>query len=295
MGGPPGHSLVAQRACSTAATAAPPRRPEHDPPEATLTTLEGNRAARVRELLRPIAHRGLHDTTAGVIENTEPAFAEAIRQQTAIECDVQATADGEAVVFHDAMLERLTGETGSVAARHAADLQRVRHHISGAPIITLAALLECVADAVPVVVEIKHGDGDLNEPFIERVAALAARAAGPVAVMSFDARVVAHVSARAPDVLRGLVTQGLPEDAPTLRHCLGGDLTIDFIAGDVSNLPGAGLRSLRVPVLAWTVRDDRDLRRALAYGDAPIFEGLSVDAVRAAMREATGEGDRRSS
>jgi glycerophosphoryl diester phosphodiesterase len=55
---------------------------------------------------RPIAHRGLHDKGKGVIENTASAARAAIAARYAIECDVQITADGEAVVFHDFTLER---------------------------------------------------------------------------------------------------------------------------------------------------------------------------------------------
>ena len=43
----------------------------------------------------------------------------------AIECDIQLAADGGAVVFHDERLDRLTGETGAVAARPAGDLTRI--------------------------------------------------------------------------------------------------------------------------------------------------------------------------
>ena len=57
---------------------------------------------------RPVAHRGLHNATAGVIENTPSAFRAAIAGNYAIECDVQITADGEAMVYHDDALGRLT-------------------------------------------------------------------------------------------------------------------------------------------------------------------------------------------
>ena len=56
---------------------------------------------------RPIAHRGLHDRAKGVIENSASAFEAAIAGNFAIECDVQLTSDGVAVVFHDDVLKRL--------------------------------------------------------------------------------------------------------------------------------------------------------------------------------------------
>ena len=53
---------------------------------------------------RPIAHRGLHDAKAGHIENTMAAFRAAVAGGYAIECDLQMSADGEAIVFHDSTL-----------------------------------------------------------------------------------------------------------------------------------------------------------------------------------------------
>ena len=51
---------------------------------------------------RPIAHRGLHDCGAGrAVENSVSAARAAIAQAFAIECDVQLSKDGEAIVFHE--------------------------------------------------------------------------------------------------------------------------------------------------------------------------------------------------
>ncbi len=61
---------------------------------------------------RPIAHRGLHDRSRGIIENSRSAFEAAIAHGYAIECDVQLSKDGEPYIFHDDDLERLTGVTG---------------------------------------------------------------------------------------------------------------------------------------------------------------------------------------
>ena len=43
-----------------------------------------------------------------------------------LELDVHATADGVAVVHHDRVLDRTTDATGPLAARTAAELDRVR-------------------------------------------------------------------------------------------------------------------------------------------------------------------------
>ena len=64
---------------------------------------------------RPVAHRGLHDASAGVIENTAAAFSAAMAAGYGIETDLQISADGEAMVHHDDALGRLT--VGSGASR----------------------------------------------------------------------------------------------------------------------------------------------------------------------------------
>src|SRR5688572_5860319 len=92
---------------------------------------------------RPIAHRGLHDAADGVIENTASAFQAAIAENYAIECDLQISADGEAMVHHDAALGRLT-EAPSTALRTmtAADLKRVAFKATGDHLITLGELCD---------------------------------------------------------------------------------------------------------------------------------------------------------
>ena len=57
---------------------------------------------------RPIAHRGLHSHSRGIVENSISATKAAAEAGYAIECDVRPTLDGEVVVFHDYTLERLT-------------------------------------------------------------------------------------------------------------------------------------------------------------------------------------------
>src|SRR5215813_5914948 len=64
---------------------------------------------------QPVAHRGLHDASAGVIENTAAAFSAAVAAGYGIETDLQISADGEAMVHHDDALGRLTEGSGALA------------------------------------------------------------------------------------------------------------------------------------------------------------------------------------
>src|SRR5215203_7518492 len=56
------------------------------------------------------AHRGLH--RPGLPENSLEAAEAAIARGFGIECDVQRSGDGQAMVFHDFELDRLTHEAG---------------------------------------------------------------------------------------------------------------------------------------------------------------------------------------
>src|ERR1700759_44596 len=73
-------------------------------------------------IANPIAPRGLHDAGRGVNENPRGAADAAAAHGNAIECDVQLSADGEAIVFHDEALDRLTLSNGLLAHKTAAEI-----------------------------------------------------------------------------------------------------------------------------------------------------------------------------
>src|SRR5207248_9758039 len=88
-------------------------------------SLEGTTGLRAPDWLtaRPVAHRGLHDHTRGIIENMPGAAKAAMAENFAIECDIQLTADGEAMVHHDDELGRLTEGSGALVVKTAAALR----------------------------------------------------------------------------------------------------------------------------------------------------------------------------
>src|SRR6476661_2946098 len=91
---------------------------------------------------RPIAHRGLHDAAKGVIENTPSAFRAAIAGNYAIECDLQISGDGEAMVYHDDTLDRLNEGTGRLDAMTAAALRRVAFKATADRMLSLGELCD---------------------------------------------------------------------------------------------------------------------------------------------------------
>jgi len=133
---------------------------------------------------QPIAHRGLHDEARGIIENSIAAAAAAIAKNYAIECDVQCTKDGEAVVFHDFALDGLTLAKGDIFSFTTAEVTRLAYREGGGRIVALPDFLAEVGGRVPLIIEIKSRfNGDMR--LAARVASLAAAYPGPVANTEF--------------------------------------------------------------------------------------------------------------
>lgn len=239
-------------------------------------------------LKQPVAHRGLHDQKNGIVENSASAFSAAIAHGFAIETDIILSGDGEAIVFHDKTLERLTGETGRVDQRSAAELKKITLSGTGDRLQTLGEFLEQVSEQVPVLIELKS-DWNSDTRLPKRVASVLASYKGHSAVMSFDPRIVRAFATEAPCHPRGIVAMRFDTAAYRsrfgywqcfrLRHLLS-TFTIrpDFIAYDVRALPAVApltARHLfRLPLLTWTVRTPQDREIAERWADAMIFEGF---------------------
>jgi glycerophosphoryl diester phosphodiesterase len=234
---------------------------------------------------RPVAHRGLHDAGSGVIENTASAFAAAVAGNYAIECDVQISADGEAMVHHDPALGRLTEGEQRLDILPAAALKRVTFKATADRMLSLGELLDLIAGRSALFVEIKSRfDSDMR--LARRVADVLASYSGPAAAMSFDPAVVAEIRRQAPARCRGLVAQR--RQRPRTSEDTGVSV-IDvaaqavaarpnFLAYRVQDLhtfvPQAARRMLGLPLLTWTVRTPEDRAWAARYADQIIFEGF---------------------
>lgn len=240
-------------------------------------------------LKRPIAHRGLHDAKRGIIENSVSAVKAAMRKGLAVEVDLQRAAGDMPVVFHDDTLDRLTNETGPVAARDVDSLRSIPLKDGGDRILSLPDLLDLVGDTVPLLLEVKnHGQGD--GAFEANIAKLLAGYNGPVAVMSLDPHAVSAFREHAPDLPRGLVSCRFDDEFSkthftrlqrfAMRHLLTSVFARpQFVAYDVTALPAVAPLLAKfaagLPLLAWTVRTEAEMARALRYADAPIFEDIA--------------------
>ena len=233
------------------------------------------------------AHRGLHGP--GRPENALSAFAAAIQAGLGIECDIQRSSDGQAMVFHDWELDRLTAETGLLIERSAAKLGQIRIIGNDEDTIpSLRQLLDLIAGRVPLLIEVKTRPSTRIPAICLAVRRMLEGYRGPVAVMSFDPRVSSWFARHSSHVVRGLV---MSEEgsrtlfARTRRHIMLWRAKPDFLAYDITDMPSRfalAQRKRGFPVLTWTVNTSDLMERALKHGDGPIAEGAGVTKVRPA-------------
>ena len=219
---------------------------------------------------RPIAHRGLW-RAGGRPENSLSAFEAACAKGYGIELDVRLTADGEAMVFHDERLERMTVQAGMVEERTADALAAMtlmggdRQHIP-----TLAQALALIAGRSLVLVELKTPPG--QEGLLEaRVAELLEAYEGPAAVLSFNPQALAWMARNRPSIARGF-------NAETVRCLHEAELAqADFLSVSLSLAKSPHVWTWRAqgrPALAWTVHHEAERRALDDHVDNFMFEGL---------------------
>lgn len=235
----------------------------------------------------PLAHRGLHGD--GVPENSLAAAQAAIDAGYGIECDLQPSGDGVAMVFHDPDLVRMTGVAGPIRACTAAELGALRLAGTEEGIPTFRALLDLVAGQVPLLVELKAQDlftgentGALEAAAVRELAGYT----GPLAFMSFNPHAVAAMARLAPDVPRGLTTWSWApdpeepisrEEAAVLRDIPDYDTVgasfISHEAADLERPRVAELKDKGARVLCWTITSPEAEARARKVAENITFEG----------------------
>lgn len=239
-------------------------------------------------LRRPIAHRGLHDRARGVIENSRAAVAAAVAAGYAIEIDIQRARCGEAMVFHDDALRRLTGRPERVEDMTAAELGAIELIGGGETIPTLAEILALVGGRAPLLVEVKDpepGLGPVEGRLEARVAELLEGYEGDAALMSFNPHSVAALAEAAPERARGLTScdfVGADWPLPDYRRAELAGLAdyertgASFVSHNHRELDNPAVTRLRArgaPVLSWTIRSPAEEAAARRGSDNVTFEG----------------------
>lgn len=232
----------------------------------------------------PVAHRGLWSPD-GAPENSLGAFQAACAKGYGIELDVQISADGEAMVFHDDDLTRMTGVGGRLTDRTAADLAELRLAGTDEPIPTLRDTLNLVGRKALVHIELKTPYGHVG-PLEQRVHEIIIDHPGPVCVIGFNPYSHAWFAERFPGVLRGLDSYSYKRAAHMAEAQRRSFANLEhvaiarphFLALGLDMLPGelaARHRAAGLPIVAWTVRQPDQWEAVRQACDNLIFEGFA--------------------
>lgn len=235
---------------------------------------------------RSFAHRGLFDSQ--IPENSLPAFALAVEAGYGIELDVQLTADGQVVVFHDDDLARMCGVPLRVRDCSWETLKTLPllGTIHRAPL--LWEVLTLVGGRVPLIVELK------TTPHIQQscmaVYGVLRDYVGDYCVESMNPLMMGWFRRNAPHILRGQLAQKFEGGSAPLGRAgalilsnllLNGVSRPHFVAYRLDGADSLALRLCRQMgafTVAWTVREKDYLRAVRGTGGIPfdsiIFEGF---------------------
>ena len=243
------------------------------------------RKKQIQPFLRPYAHRGLWG--GDLPENSLGAFRAAAERGFAIELDIQLSADGEVMVFHDYTLDRVCGRAGKICELTAAELGNIPlNGIENECIPTLREVLATVAGRVPLLIELKGENG--NTSLVPATLAVLASYQGLWCMESFNPLLLRAVKKHAPHVLRGLLSTDLlkvkKEGSKLLNFALSAHL-FNFLCrpaflafdGHYPRRKGLllGLHLFGATPFVYTMRNEADYRHFLQKGVCPIFDGFT--------------------
>ncbi|MDO5481198.1 MAG: glycerophosphodiester phosphodiesterase family protein [Candidatus Saccharibacteria bacterium] len=216
-----------------------------------------------------VAHRGKYDNMAGVPENSLAAFRKAVKEGMAIELDVHLSRDGRVVVFHDSFVRRMTGGGGVIVRKKFPEIRRLRLMGTTEKIPELSEVLEVVKGKVPMIIEVKFDrmPGKLEREMVK----ILDEYRGKFAVKSFSPLTVKWFYQNRPEYIRGLLVNY------KLWRKLGAILIWmakpEFLSVDYRLYNNPKIQEMRkkMPVIAWTVKDEKTMERVRGYFDGLIM------------------------
>ena len=235
-----------------------------------------------------VAHRGFFDNDSDAPENSLAAFQKAVNNGFAIELDVQLTSDGKLVVFHDADLKRMCSDDRLLRDCTYEELQQLMLAGSQERIPLFSEVLSVVDEKVPMVIEIK---GEYQPDVIAmHLAEEMEGYQGIYCIESFRPKALMWYRRNHPEVLRGQLSTDVFRDKEGKRlhpivKFVGTNMMCnflakpDFIAYNHKHVtqPAFLLCCWMFPVMrfAWTIKDQRELKRARKYFHVFIFDGFN--------------------
>ena len=229
-------------------------------------------------MTKPIAHRGRWGE--GFTENSLSAYRNAAEKGYPIEIDLYLSTDGVLFSFHDKTLDRMTGESGYIYEKTAAELKALRLNGTDETIPTFDEVLKIAEHKVPLLIEIKNQP---DKTVVDKTVARLKEYKGEFAVQSFNPFFIKRVKKLAPDFIRGILGTNDPEDLknekPLTRFVIknmpfNGSIRPDFISYNYKGYPLPERKTKGKAMLCWTVTSQGVYERVKPFCDNVIFEGF---------------------
>jgi glycerophosphoryl diester phosphodiesterase len=231
-----------------------------------------------------IAHRGARNESP---ENTRSAFLRALTYPVdGIELDLQMSADGVPVVYHDRTLQRVGGGHRRVANLTLDQLRRLdwggwfHPDFAGEPLMTLDCLLAMLDRCPRWLIEIKSRPAERKSGHASRLTeTVVAMISQPqyssfqdrLYILSFDAEVLARAHQLAPHLrkIRNLERNEAPENMGDSRHLWAIDVPIEDLSGPLVQWA----RSRDLHIMSYTCNKPGQVAKATQLGiDAIISD-----------------------
>ncbi len=227
-----------------------------------------------------IAHRGLHDSTHKIYENTLSSFSRALKENFPIELDVHLTLDEKVVVFHDDTLDRLTKMKGKISNFSLEELRKIKITDSEDTIPSLEEVLELIKGKIPIFIEIKSSNKSVF--LAEKVYELIKEKEGEYIIQSFDPYPLIWFEKNAPSFPRGMLLGTFSDySCPLVKKIILRFLLFfwkvrpSYLAVDYSLINDPFVifftKYYFKPLIIWTVKKTK-IKEVPSYIDGIIFD-----------------------
>ena len=186
-----------------------------------------------------IAHRGIHYK---YLENTIPAFKEALKKNYTIEFDIRTTKDNQIVVFHDNNLKRIFDINREIDNLTLEEIKKYTY------IPTLQEVLNLINGKVPIIIDIK----DFNKDLIN----ILDNYKGKFSIQSFNPLILYKIKKRRPNYIIGYLIYKLLYLKSILLI-----LKPDYIATNLTNLELLNKYKNKYIILGYTLKTKKEYQK----------------------------------
>lgn len=248
-----------------------------------ITSLSVQEANAQDKAVQLFAHRaGAHEQDENTLEAFTKTYDQGLR---GFETDIRMTKDGELVIFHDASLERITGQQGTIEEMTSAELRKITTK-KGNPLLFLDELLVFLEDKPGVYLELemktnpKAYPQQLLEKYCDQLykAAMAKKPESSTYLFtSFDKRPLQYIKARYPEADMLFITSS-PLTSEVVQETL--DLGINRVG---CNLGGTSRKMVQeaqeagILVSLWPGHSVNDFLLGVALGSDYLCSDVPVE------------------